>query len=112
MTIETTTDKTTEAGKPGEVEVFKDAEKPFENLPRAEDPMFAYNKATKTFWVGIPVDKADPLVAFAILDSMKINYIQIFQAMVMEAKNKAASIVVPGALNKAREYFLRKTGKA
>ena len=80
------------------------------DLPKSDSPVFVYDKDKRTFWVGIPVERCVPLEAFAILDSMKMTYLQCFMQLANELKNP--KIITPGALNKARDFFLRKSKKA
>lgn len=49
-----------------------------------------YDTNTKQFWVGIPLDKADPVTCLAILDRSKFDLLQHWNKMAMEAQRLRA----------------------
>jgi hypothetical protein len=86
------------------------------NLPRSETPLMQFNKDTKMFFIGIPVDKVPPFEACVLFDSMKLNYLQAFSAVKLEMQNP--KILTPSAFSAAKDAalatknFLLKTKRA
>jgi hypothetical protein len=91
--------------KPAETET-----KPELIFPKTEDAMFVYDNKTSMFWVGIPVNKTEPLIAMCILDTMKMNYFQAFSQYITAQKNKI-EVQSPGVLNQMRKNFVSKFKK-
>ena len=77
-------------------EVSADAaakEAPKLTMPALEKgPAHFYDTETGAFWLGIPLDKTDPLMALAVLDRVKMDILGIYAAMSQKQK-----IVKPGA---------------
>lgn len=81
------------------------------DLPRLENATFFHIADKNMFYLAIPVDKTEPLIASFILDSMKMQYAESF-ASYIEAKRKKIEIAQPGVLNSMRDKFLLKSKKA
>ena len=80
------------------------------DLPRVENTTFVYDSKTKMFWIGIPVNKTEPMIAMCVLDSMKMQYLQAFSTMIEEDKHKI-EIQSPGVMNQLRKNFVSKFKK-
>ena len=80
------------------------------DLPRVENTTFVYDSKKKMFWIGMPVEKTEPMIAMCVLDSMKMQYLQAFSAMI-EAEKHKIQIQSPGVLNNIRNNFVSKFKK-
>jgi len=80
------------------------------DLPRQDNTTFIYDSKKKMFWIAIPVDKTEPMIAMCVLDSMKMQYLQAFSAMI-EAKKNEIQLQSPGVLNGLRKQFVSKFHK-
>lgn len=93
------------------IEVPKTEETKNLSLPKIDEPAIDFNKDTKMFWVGIPIDKVRPFEATVLLDRVKFDYMQAFQILATEAQSKIQK-ADPGVLNQLRHKFLRETKRA
>ena len=80
-------------------------------LPRTESVTMEFNRETKMFWIGIPVDKMRPFETTLALDAFKIEYFKAFSELAAAYQDKIQK-ASPGMLNQLRKNFLMKNKKA
>lgn len=80
-------------------------------LPKLNDPTFFYKKDTKMFWLGIPTDKTDVFTACCILDSMKLQYVDVVKSIIQELQAKKDAIIPASTFNQMRKNFVAKFNK-
>lgn len=76
------------------------------SFPVTNDPTFVYKKETKMLWIGFPVDKTDVFTACCILDSMKLQYLNIVKSIAAEIQEKRSRLASTGMLNQLRKKFV------
>lgn len=80
-------------------------------LPVLDAPTFVYKKDTKMFWLGIPADKVDAFTACCIIDSMKLQYLDVSKMIIREMQEKKNNIITPGKLDQLRKNFVSRFKK-
>lgn len=83
-------------------EPAKPEEKGFTMPGLDKGPASFYDPESKAFWVGIPLDKIDFMTAVCVIDSVKLNLLQQYQAEAVR-QAKASKIVKPTWAEKAKQ---------
>lgn len=78
-------------------------------LPRVEAPLYNFNKDTKMFWIGLPLDKMDTVSTMLMLDSMKFEAAKIIQALLLMKASAENKIIKPGssAFQKMKNFLVK-----
>jgi len=57
------------------------------SFPRNEATIYGFDKKTRMFFLAIPVDKTEPIIALCIIDAIKLKYMEAMNVY-MAIKNK------------------------
>ena len=81
------------------------------SLPKIDNPLYNFDGETGTFWIGLPLEKMDPLSASLMLDSVKMEIARIIGGIRLMAANKSQIVKPDGSAFQKTKAFINKFKK-